>query len=85
MRLFTLSRSPMSRLMALTILVLTAFFLLYFFVYVQRRKDFLHEKAFRVLNQAGENLNAKYLTLITNARREISYRVAIGPGEADYQ
>jgi hypothetical protein len=84
MRLFTLSSSRMSRLLIATILVLTAFFLLYFFVYVQHRREYLHEKAFRVLNQAGGNLNAKYQTLITNARREISYRAAMKADEADY-
>lgn len=84
MRIFTLSSNRMSRLLVVTILVLTAFFLLYFFVYVQHRREYLHEKAFRVLNQAGGNLNAKYQTLITNARREISYRAAMKDGEADY-
>ncbi len=85
MRIFTLSSSRISQLIVVTILVLTAFFLLYFFVYVQHRREYLHEKAFRVLNQAGGNLNAKYQTLITNARREISYRAAIGSSEKNYE
>jgi|GEM_PF-2947109 len=85
MRIFTLRPNPMSRLMGATILVLAVFFLLYFFVYVQHRREYLHEKAFRVLNQAGDNLNDKYQTFITNARREISYRRAMDASETDHQ
>jgi hypothetical protein len=62
-----------------TLTVIAALFGVYYFVYVDKKRDYLHQRAYRNLAQDGQNLHERYRTLVTNARREISYRRSIEP------
>ena len=65
-----------------TLTLLAALFRVYYFVYVENKREYLHQRAFRNLAQDGHNLQERYRTVVTNAQREISYRRSIEPDDA---
>ncbi|MEJ2596574.1 MAG: hypothetical protein P8100_15945, partial [bacterium] len=54
-----------------TVLVLLVAFSYYYFVYVQNKEVEFHEKAFRIIQKVGNNVQGKYENYVTVTRNAI--------------